>query len=183
MKLLLAAAFLLSFAAPASRTAAAIDLPSAPSGFSWQEIPELKAALLRPQGWFFRREESKGTLAYFITKEDISKTGEFQTGLTVNVFHLKKDNAAVKAKSMIDSVAAKYHGEQWSKVVVPFVEFGCSYKVADASGTIVSQSLAIANPKTNTLYLFIFESPEADWDSAWKIGHQIMESLALDDDV
>jgi hypothetical protein len=183
MKLFLASIVLLVLATPALRPVAAIDLPSAPTGFSWQEIPELKAALLRPEGWFFKREESKGTLAYYITKEDIAKTGEFETGLTVNVFRLKKDKAVDRAKAMIDSVALKYHGEQWSKEVGPFQEFGCSYKVTDASGTIVSQSLAIANSKTNTMYLFIFESPETEWNSAWKIGHQIMESLALDDDV
>jgi len=183
MKMFLAAALLLITAVPASRTAAAIDLPAPPSGFSWQEIPELKAALLRPNGWFFKREEGKGTLAYFISKEDIGKNGQFETGLTVNVFRLKKDKAVDKARVLIDTVAAKYHGEEWSREAGPFEEFGCSYKATDASGTIVSQSLAIANPKTNTMYLFIFESPESEWDSAWKIGHQIMESLALDDDV
>lgn len=40
-----------------------MDLPPPPSGFSWQEVPELKAAFLKPNGWFFKREEEKGTLA------------------------------------------------------------------------------------------------------------------------
>jgi hypothetical protein len=48
---------------------AAIDVPPPPPGFTWQEIPELKAAFLKPNGWFFKREEQKATLAYFITKE------------------------------------------------------------------------------------------------------------------
>ncbi len=68
----------------------AIDLPAAPTGFTWQEIPELKAAFLKPSGWFFKREEEKGTLAYFITKEDIDKNGQFQTGLSVNVVSAQK---------------------------------------------------------------------------------------------
>jgi hypothetical protein len=70
---------------------AAIELPPAPLGFTWQEVRELKAAFLRPNGWFFKSENNKGTLAYFIRKESIENGGEFQTGLTVNVFHLKKD--------------------------------------------------------------------------------------------
>jgi len=41
----------------------------------------------------------------------------------------------------------------------------------------------VANPKTNTLYLFIFESPETNWDSAWKIGKQILDSLVIDDEI
>ena len=161
----------------------AIDLPAPPPGFTWQEIPELKAAFLRPEGWFFKREEDKGTLAYFITKESIENGGEFQTGLTVNVFRHKKDSAVETAKYYVDQLAAKKHGEKWSKEVGPFKEFGCLIKDTDSSGTIVSQTLMVANPKTNTLYLFIFESPESDWDSAWKIGKQIMDALAIDDDI
>jgi hypothetical protein len=41
----------------------------------------------------------------------------------------------------------------------------------------------VSNPKTNILYLFIFESPEASWDSAWKTGKQIMDTLAIDDEM
>ncbi len=161
----------------------AIDLPTAPTGFKWQEVPELKAAFLRPDGWFFKQEEQKGTLAYFITKEDISKGGEFQTGLTINVFHLKKDPAVERGKYIIENVANAKHGERWAQKVGPFYEFGCLTKDTDSTGTTVTQTLTVANPKTNTLYLFIFESPESDWDSARKTGKQIMDTLALDDEV
>ena len=41
----------------------ATDRPVPPAGFTWQEVPELKAAFLRPDGWFFKREKDKGTLA------------------------------------------------------------------------------------------------------------------------
>src|SRR5258708_207703 len=83
----------------------AVDLPKRPAGFSWQEIPELKAAFLKPDGWYFKREDQKGTLAYFITKENIDQNrGQFETGLTVNVFHLKKDPAAEKGKALIASM-------------------------------------------------------------------------------
>jgi hypothetical protein len=161
----------------------ATERPAAPPAFTWQEIPELKAAFLRPEGWFFKREEDKGTLAYFITKENIASGSEFQTGLTVNVFLHKKDNAVDTAKYYIDQLAAKKHGEKWSKDAGPFKEFGCLIKDTDSSGTIVSQMLMVANPQTNTLYLFIFESPESEWNSAWKIGKQIMDALAIDDDI
>jgi len=154
------------------QAALAIDLPAPPPGFTWQEIPELKAALLRPGGWFFKKEEQKGTLAYFITKEDISETGEFQTGLTVNVFHLKKDSAVDRGQNLIEQIAATKHGEKFSREVGPFKEYGCLYKDTDATGTSVVHTLAVANPKTNTLYLFIFESPQASWDEAWKLENR-----------
>jgi hypothetical protein len=175
------AALIILFAMLSLQTMSAIDVPPPPPGFTWQEIPELKAALLKPNGWFFKREEQKGTLAYFITKENIDKDGQFQTGLTVNVFHLKKDPAVERAKYMIDQLATAKHGEKWAQDVGPFREFGCLTKDTDASGTTVMHTLTVANPRTNTLYLFIFESPESDWDVAWKTGKQIMDRLALDD--
>lgn len=166
-----------------SQTLHAIDLPKAPSGFTWQEVPELKAAFLKPAGWFFKQESSKGTLAYFITQEDLAKNGEFTTGLTINVFRLKNDSAVEHGKAMIDQMAAQHHVKTWNSAIGPFQEFGCDLKDTDASGTVVMHALTVANPKTNTLYLFIFESPMASWDTAWKLGQQIMDTLAIDDDI
>lgn len=159
----------------------ALELTKAPAGFTWQDIPEQKAAFLKPDGWFFKRESDKGTLAYFITKEDLNKTGQFDTGLTVNVFRLKQDSVAQRGKAMIDKMAEPHHVKTLSKTVGPFQEFGCELKDTDVSGTIVMHALAAANPKTNTRYLFIFESPVATWDAAWKLGQEMMDSLAIDD--
>jgi hypothetical protein len=158
-------------------SAVAIDLPAPPAGFTWQEVPELKAAFLRPNGWFFKKEELKGTSAYFITKEDMSKTGEFQTGLTVNVFRLKKDSAVDRGRDLVDQIATQKHANKFSREAGPFKEFGCLY--TDAEATV--HNLAVANPTTNTLYLFTFESPRSEWDEAWKLGKQIMEKITLDD--
>ena len=166
-----------------AQTLNAIDLPKAPSGFTWQEVPELKAAFLKPDGWFFKKENNKGTLAYFITQEDLTKNGEFSTGLTLNVIHLKMDSAVERGEGMIEQMAAQHHVKTWNRVVGPFQEFGCELKDTDASGTIVMHALNVANPKTNVLYVFTFESPAANWDAAWKMGQQIMDTLALDDDI
>lgn len=170
-------------ATPFVNAGPATDLPTPPAGFTWQEIPELKAAFLRPKNWFFKREESKDTLAYFITKESVENGGEFQTGLTVNVFRHKKDSALETAKYYIDQLASKKHGDKWARDMGPFKEFGCLTRDTDASGTTVMQTLMVANPKTNTLYLFIFESPGTSWDSEWKIGKQITDSLVIDDEI
>ena len=160
----------------------ATELPKAPSGFAWQEIPDLKAAFLKPDGWFFKRESNKGTLAYFITKEDMNETGHFDTGLTVNVFQLKEGSAVERGKAMIDQMATQHHVMTSSQAAGSFQEFGCEVRDTNASDTIVMHALTVANTKSNTLYLFIFESPVATWDAAWKLGEQIMDSLAIDDD-
>ena len=84
-----------------------------------------------------------------------------------------------KGKSFIDQLANTKRGEKWAKDVGTFKEFGCLTRDTDA----VVQTLMVANPKTNTLYLLIFESPEASWDSAWKIGKQILDSRVVDDEI
>jgi len=157
----------------------AIDLPSPPAGFTWQQIPELKAAVLKPNGWFFKQEEQNGTLAYFITKENIGQGGDFNTGITVNVFRGLEDSAVQHGQTLIEQIATKMHGAKWAQSAGPFQEFGCDAKDSES----VMHYLAIANPKTNTLYLFIFERPVPDWENAWKLGKQIMDNLALDDSV
>lgn len=165
-----------------SQLASGINLPPAPDGFTWQETPEIKAAFLRPKGWYFRQENDKGTLAYFITKEEIKNGGEFQTGLTINVFH-PKNSAVEQAESFIDDRATKTHGKKWKRDFGPFHEFACLCKVIDEVAATTTNTLMVANPETNTLYLFIFESPEAEWDMAWKTGQKIMDTLALDDEI
>jgi hypothetical protein len=178
-ELLVVPVVLLVLALPSS----AVDVPPAPSGFAWQEVPELKAAFLKPNGWFYRQESQEGTFAVFITKEDISKGGEFQTGMSLNVFHLKKDPTVERGKYMIESMAKAKHAEMWTRSVGPFQEFGCQVEDTDATGAIIMHALAVANPKTNTLYYFTYESPESEWDNAWKTGKQIMDMLALDDEM
>jgi hypothetical protein len=180
MKKLVALAIVLIFILP---QCCAIELPKPPPGFTWQEIPELKAAFLKPNGWFFKQEKQEGTLAYFITKENLDQNSRFDTGLTVNVFKFKKDSAVDHGRALIDNMASQHHVKSWARAFGPFQEFSCELRDTDARGTIFMHALAIANPKTNTLYLFIFESPLADWDAAWVIGKQIVDNLAIDDDV
>jgi hypothetical protein len=155
----------------------AIDLPKPPAGFTWQQIPELKAAFLKPDGWYFRREEDKGTAAFFITKESIANGGDFSTGLTINVFRGLSDPAVDRGKALVDQIAAKMHTTTWSHTVGPFQEFGCDAKDSESA----MHYLTVANRKTNTLYLFIFESPVSDWGAAWKLGEQILDNFAIDD--
>jgi hypothetical protein len=139
-------------------------------------VPELKAAFLRPNGWFFRQEEQKGTQAFFITKENIEGGSDFSTGLTINVFRGLKDSAPERGRALIEQISEKMHAQTFTRTVGPFQEFVCDAKDSES----VMHYLAVANPKTNTLYFFIFESPVADWDAAWKLGKPIMDNLALD---
>ena len=55
------------------------ELPPAPKGFSWQSMPELKSALLKPDGWHVKHESRGDTTAYFVSKEEIRDDVGFTT--------------------------------------------------------------------------------------------------------
>lgn len=162
----------------------ATDRPLLPAGFAWQEIPVIHAVFLKPTGWFFHEEQNSGTLAYFISKKDISKGGEFQTGLTINVFpKLKQGSAVQRGKTLVDNIVAQHpDANRWDRQVGPFQIYGCNVTDTNKAGTTVSMTYVLANPKTNTLYLLIFESPQSTWDTSSHIGKQIMSTMSLDPD-
>jgi len=41
----------------------------------------------------------------------------------------------------------------------------------------------VANDKTGTLFLVVFEAPTASWEEAWKTGESIFKKMLLDDEV
>ncbi|MDE2485102.1 MAG: hypothetical protein KGL32_07630, partial [candidate division NC10 bacterium] len=143
----------------------AMELPKPPNDFSWKEIIEIKAAFLVPDRWHFKREAKDNTLAFFITQQDIDKEGRFDTGVTINVFRKAKPGTAVEyAKSFIARIATdKKAGDIWARQFGPFQSFGCRFKGANSPHIPIIHMLMVANPKTGTLYLFIFEAPEATW--------------------
>jgi hypothetical protein len=159
----------------------AIDLPAPPAGFRWEEAKEIKGAFLVPNGWYFKHEQNKGTLAYFATPEDLAKNGRFTVGLTVNVMpHLRGQNAAEYAERFISEFPKdKKLLKSWDASMGPFRGMGC---LVD-DGVAVMHLLMVANPKTNTLYYFMFEAPRDEWNEAWKLGEQVVKLLYLDDEI
>ena len=130
------------------------------------------------------------TRSYFITKENIDKTGEFITGLSVNIVSgipKKKGMSPVKyAKEFIQSAAAsrKVAKEPWSTDMGPFKAFGIVLLNRDLRrGDFVTYNLAIGNEATGTFYLIIFEGPASSWETAWKIGEPILQRFLIDSDV
>lgn len=163
------------------------DLPTAPQGFSWKHIDEIKAAFLIPDGWYFKREIQKNTLAYFITQENIDKQGLLETGLTVNVM---RRLTAISAHTYARQFIAKLTSENqvlhtWELGTGDLQGYGCQIKIPGSKDrpAIMMHSLAIANIRTNTLYILMFESPENKWPSAWEKGKVIMDMFALDDEI
>ena len=166
-------------------TALAADLPPAPDGFTWKRIDSVKAAFLVPAGWHFQEEASDGTRAFFITKEDIAKSGRYETGLSVNVQKLHKDSAPERAAETIAGLMAV--GEVQDSFVNEsgiLKGYGCRVRRAESGRpALILHWLAIGNSRTNTIYLICFESPEASWKEAWEKGETILKYFQLDDTI
>lgn len=167
-------------------SAAALELPPAPKGFFWIKLPEIKGALLSPDGWYFTKEENQGTIGYFITEQNIKKEGRFHTGLSLNVIPPRKSTPAKEqAAALIGKMAKENELLQiWDSQAGALVGYGCRVRTKNkARPAIIMHALMLANTRTNRLYLFVFESPEKEWTAAWKLGEQMMKTLVLDDEV
>lgn len=188
MKCLLRPLLLLLLVLPAAAQKHDVKLAPAPAGFAWQPLPEVKAAMLLPLGWYYKAEADKATNTYYLTREEIGETGEYEMGMAVHVVR--------KARAQTRRPAAEYaellmlragygpgreHLEKASSTVGPFRKWTVRYREAapGAEARMVYQ-VALANPKTDTLYLLTFESPEAEWTNAFELGEAMLRELVLD---
>ncbi|SFQ41489.1 hypothetical protein [Hymenobacter arizonensis] len=180
--------FLLLFALPAVAQKYNAELATPPTGFTWQALPEIKGAMLLPEGWYFKPEGQKDANAYFLTLEEIVEGGEFQTGITINVNRKLKAKTGLAAPNYAKAFSARGGIgpnlellEKQATVDGPFHKYMVRYRAAlpDADPKIIYQ-LAIGNAKTDTLYTVVFESPEKDWTEAWKLGEVMLKELVLD---
>jgi hypothetical protein len=180
---------LLLLALPAAAQRYDARLAAPPAGFAWQPLPEAKAAALLPAGWHYRAEGTKVAPTYYLTQEPIGESGEFITGLSLQVVR--------KATAQTRHPAAEYAGllmlrtgfgpgrqrlEQPAATAEgAFRKWAVRYREAapDAEARIIYQ-LALANARTDTLYLLTFESPEKDWAEAWALGAVMVRELVLD---
>lgn len=157
-----------------------------PKNFTLKEIPEVKAEFLMPDGWFYKQEVKGGTFAFFITKEDIAKDGEFYTGLSVNITPpLKENNSLDYAKAyaaglmdqakMLDIFRLQFGS---------FEGFGLQLQIfyKKKNYNIRSYHIVLANKKNNSVYIITFESPEKEWPKAWLTGQKILNNFKINDE-
>lgn len=173
---------------PAAAQRFDVKLGTPPAGFAWQPLPEAKAAALLPEGWDYRAEGAKGAPTYYLTQEQIGESGEFQTGFSLQVVRRATARTRQPAAQYAELLmlrsgfgpaqqvlekAASADGN-WHKWTVRYRD-----APPDADPRMVYQ-LALANAKTDTLYLLTFESPEQDWPAAWALGETMVRELVLD---
>ena len=187
-RLMLRLLVLLLLALPAAAQRFDARLGPAPAGFAWQPLPEAKAALLLPAGWYYRAEGTKAAPTYYLTEEPVGESGEFATGLSVQVVRratARTRHPAAEYAQLLLLRTGFGPGRQrladTAAVAGPWHRRAVRYREAapDAEPRIVYQ-LALANARTDTLYLLTFESPEKDWPAAWRLGRVMVREWVLD---
>ena len=163
-------------------------LADPPAAFVWQPLPEIKAALLLPAGWHYRAEGTKAAPTYYLTQEPVGESGEFVTGLSLQVVRKAKTQTRRPAAEYAELLmlragfgTGRQRLENAAAAEGPWHRWTVRYRetAPDAEPRIVYQ-LALANAKTDTLYLLTFESPEKEWAEAWPVGEVMVREWALD---
>ena len=49
----------------------------------------------------------------------------------------------------------------------------------DSINPLTIDNLAVANDRTGTLYLLVFESPEDTWDAAWEVAAPMLKRFLI----
>ncbi len=174
-----------------------------PAGFAWQEVPQLRAAFPRPDGWSYRFEQIQDTQACFITREsfhpgvwmptpeDVDRGQGFKTGLSVNSF------AGIARKLGVSPAVFARSALTTNRLLVP--ESGvvtskdgplASYKgyFTSLRGVMGLERMpsiryymeAVGNNRTDRAYVVMFETPAELWEQDKEIAKVIIDNRVLD---
>ncbi|MBL4759925.1 MAG: hypothetical protein JKY80_03605 [Mariprofundaceae bacterium] len=155
-----------------------------PKGFKWFNSQLGASSFLIPEGWFIKEEVNKGHYALFISKEEIKDGRDFKTGFSLNfntnVTKKTGSKPSDYAKGWVSEFQKSMNKEiiekPWHFESNGFKGFGIKSKDAE----IIMHNMLIANDKSDSLYITLFEAPAEQWTKAWKIGNVIMNNLRLD---
>ncbi len=156
------------------------DRPSAPAGYYWHPVPEMKTSLLVPDGWSVRSAHDERVASYYFARGSLEVPTERRVALSVLAITQSshEHDASEYAMEFLASVCqgrelVNIFDEQQMSL---FIGNGC---FARDEGTVLYM-LMIANPKTDSLYQFLFSAPDAEWDGAWPVGEKMIGSVVLD---
>lgn len=153
--------------------------PSAPAGYRWQHVEDLKAALLVPKHW---------TLTRVLEREYrmVPMKGDAKTALTINLTRDfgKEFRARDYARSVIALRTQRHLTlDTFDVDRPPFRGFGAVFLLTPDTDPTVRRLFMLANTQTNALYVFTLEAPEARWDAVWEELKPVFEHLRLNEKV
>lgn len=168
-------------------------LPEPPKGFSWQQLPFVKASFLLPDGWIFKfiPDNKEEKYLYYLTKENIDQKGFYETGFEVRVIKGVPSKARGKLPSEYSAEAVENTGKKvkfvrkWNDKKGMFKETGYIYvDNSDENASVTVHRLYISNDTTGTVYILTFEGPSKVWGGLWKaIGEPIFKNISIDESI
>ena len=180
---------ILFLALPAAAQRYNARLAPLPAGFAWQPLPAYKAAIPLPTGWHYDLETLAGAVIYTLTPEPLPESGEYATGLALHVVRHTTARLRHPAPEYADLLMLRAGHGPGQQVLDPptaitqgvFHTRTIRYRETPPGGEVrLVYQMALANARTDTLYLLNFESPEADWPQTWTLGQVMVQGLTLD---
>jgi hypothetical protein len=156
------------------------------AGLKEQPLPEIKATMLIPEGWFTKADSEDGVTVYQITREKAENEGDvFSAGLILSVTSKVPERASLKpseyASDLLSSAQDEGDGAQLQKTEEgPFQSFRLEYTIESEDGNIKVINLAKANDSTGTLYFATWQSPEKEESQLKPVREAVLGSLKFD---
>ncbi len=170
------------------RAAIHSQLPPPPAGFDWKLYKN--AVFPKPAGWHERElKNPANAFTYATSPEEFSGTKPFEMGLSVNIFtgtQRLRGLEAKKAALMYIKIDLDTHRKEDILILdqQPSGDYERTvFRYRDAPPglkPVIIHKFILANNVTDSLHVFIFESPEATWAENWaKYGTPILSRLQV----
>jgi hypothetical protein len=92
-------------------------------------------------------------------------------------------SASEYANQFIDTATKEREPlKRWTSTQGPFNAHACIIRDDSGGPPVFVYNLIIANDRTGTIYVVLYEAPEEDWEKAWRIGAPILKLLIILDD-
>ena len=162
------------------------SVPAQPAALKEQSLPEIKAKMLIPEGWFTKGQSEDGVTVYQISREKAeSEEDVFSAGLILSVTNKVPDRASMRpseyASDLLSSAQDEGDGPKLERTEEgPLQCFRLEYTIESDEGNIKVVNVAKANDETGTLYFATWQSPEKEEPQLKDLREAILASLAFD---
>lgn len=151
--------------------------------FNYRELEGTGCRLLAPDEWFFAKESKGNAYTFYSTKENLAKTGQFETGFSMIALRHIAPGEGQPANYIYNLYKASRedfdHEHTWKNPHGPFAGLGFIYVDEDESGKSRVFNQLTANKNTGSVYIMVFEAPVDEWAQAWPVGQQMIQRVLL----
>ncbi len=158
------------------------------NNMTWYTCQNMQTRLLKPAGWYTKEESQDGTQACFITKERITSSSGFTTGLSINAVTDVAKKTGVPAKQYARDLIYAYddlktEGQLTDVGAVKPMGNGNPFAGYAREASLNNHHfyyLNMVNTQTDTLYIISFEGVDPTWDQDWtNFGTEILSKIGL----